>query len=65
MPNVRGNLVSPAELAALRTRLEAAEPALLADLERLVNVDCGSFTRDGVNEVAAWWSHSWNASAAR
>ena len=54
MPNDRTNLVRPAELAALRTRLEAAEPALLADLERLVNVDCGSYTRDGVNEVATW-----------
>jgi len=54
MPNERTNHVRPAELAALRTRLEAAEPALLADLERLVNVDCGSYTRDGVNEVAAW-----------
>ncbi len=48
------NHVHPAELAALRARLEAAEPALLADLERLVNLDCGSYTRDGVNEVAAW-----------
>jgi glutamate carboxypeptidase len=46
--------VPAAELAALRTRLEAAEPAFLADLERLVNLDCGSYTRDGVNEVATW-----------
>jgi glutamate carboxypeptidase len=48
------DLVPPAELAALRARLAAAEPALLADLERLVNLDCGSYTRDGVNEVATW-----------
>ena len=48
------DLVPPAELAALRARLAAAEPALLADLERLVNLDCGSHTRDGVNEVATW-----------
>ncbi len=46
--------VAPAELAALRARIEAAEPAFLADLERLVNLDCGSYTRDGVNEVATW-----------
>ncbi len=48
------DLVSAAELAALRDRVAAAEPAFLADLERLVNLDCGSYTRDGVNEVAAW-----------
>jgi len=46
--------VTPAELDALRARLEAAEPAFLADLERLVNLDCGSYTRDGVNEAATW-----------
>jgi glutamate carboxypeptidase len=46
--------VPAAELAALRARLAAAEPAFLADLERLVNLDCGSYTRDGVNEVATW-----------
>jgi glutamate carboxypeptidase len=48
------DLVTQAELVALRARLAAAEPAFLADLERLVNLDCGSYTRDGVNEVAAW-----------
>jgi glutamate carboxypeptidase len=47
-------LVTPAELAALSDRILAAEPDYLADLERLVNLDCGSYTRDGVNEVAAW-----------
>ena len=47
-------LVPPAELAAVRARVEAAEPAFLVDLERLVNLDCGSYTRDGVNEVATW-----------
>jgi len=48
------DLVTPAELAALLERIAAAEPAFLADLERLVNTDCGSYTRDGVNEVATW-----------
>jgi len=46
--------LTPAELAALRARVAAAEPAFRADLERLVNLDCGSYTRDGVNEVATW-----------
>ncbi len=54
MPNHALDLVTPAELDAIRARLAAAEPAFLADLERLVNLDCGSYTRDGVNEVAAW-----------
>ena len=46
--------VTPAELDALGERIAAAEPAYLADLERLINLDCGSYTRDGVNEVATW-----------
>ena len=46
--------VSADELAAIRRSTEAALPAFLADLERLCNIDCGSYTRDGVNEVAAW-----------
>jgi glutamate carboxypeptidase len=29
-------------------------PAYMADLERLVNIDCGSYTRDGVDEVGRW-----------
>ena len=29
-------------------------PAYLADLERLVNIDCGSYTPDGVDEVGRW-----------
>ena len=46
--------VTAAELASVRAHVEAAEPAFLADLERLVNLDCGSYTRDGVNQVATW-----------
>jgi glutamate carboxypeptidase len=48
------DLLPPAELAALRARVAAAEAAFLADLERLVNIDSGSYTRDGVNEAATW-----------
>ena len=54
MPTPALDLVTPTELAALRDRIAAAEQAFLADLERLVNLDCGSYTRDGVNEVATW-----------
>jgi glutamate carboxypeptidase len=54
MPMPPTDHVTPAGLAALRAGIEAAEPAFLADLEHLVNLDCGSYTRDGVNEVATW-----------
>ena len=33
------------------TAVAAAEPAFLADLERLVNTDCGSYTKAGVDAV--------------
>jgi glutamate carboxypeptidase len=49
-----GSLVADAELDAIRAIAEASLPAYLADLERLVNIDCGSYTPAGVNEVAAW-----------
>ncbi len=49
-----GALVSAAELDALRTTVEAGLPAFLVDLERLCNIDCGSYTPKGVNEVADW-----------
>jgi len=40
------------DLAALRERVEAQLPDYLATLEQLVNVDCGSYTPEGVNRVA-------------
>jgi glutamate carboxypeptidase len=42
------------ELAVLRATVAASQPDLIADLERLVNLDSGSYTPDGVNLVAAW-----------
>ncbi len=47
-------LVAAAELAALRETLERAYPAFLADLEQLVNTDCGSYTREGVDAIGRW-----------
>jgi glutamate carboxypeptidase len=41
-------------LDRLRAAIEADLPAYLADLERLVNIDCGSYTPAGVNEVGRW-----------
>jgi glutamate carboxypeptidase len=42
------------ELDALRASIGAHLPAYLADLERLVNIDCGSYTPEGVDEVGLW-----------
>jgi glutamate carboxypeptidase len=42
------------ELDALRAAIAADLPDYLADLERLVNIDCGTYTPDGVNEVGRW-----------
>jgi glutamate carboxypeptidase len=46
--------VADAELEALAVACRRALPAFLLDLERLVNVDCGSYTKAGVDEVGRW-----------
>jgi glutamate carboxypeptidase len=46
-----GSGVADTDLSELRDAITAAEPAYLADLERLVNIDCGSYTAEGVDEV--------------
>ena len=45
---------STPELERLRAAVAAEFPAYLADLQQLINVDCGSYTRDGVNQVGRW-----------
>ena len=47
-------IASDPELDALRSVIAADLPAYLADLEHLVNIDCGSYTPAGVDEVGAW-----------
>lgn len=42
------------ELEGLRAAIGADLPAYLEDLERLVNIDCGTYTPDGVNDVGRW-----------
>ena len=54
MTDRAADLVPAADAAAIRAAAERAYPAFLADLERLVNVDCGSYTPAGVNDVANW-----------
>lgn len=46
--------VSADELAALERSVQAALPRFMADLERLCNIDCGSYSPVGVNAVATW-----------
>ena len=48
------SIASDPELDALRTVIASDLPAYLADLETLVNIDCGSYTPAGVDEVGAW-----------
>ena len=40
------------DVHALREVVARKEPAFVADLEAMVNVDCGSYTPDGVNAIA-------------
>lgn len=42
------------ELDALRVSIANDLAEYLEDLERLVSIDCGSYTPDGVNEVGRW-----------
>lgn len=49
-----GSLVTAAELDRLRGAIDAVLAAFLTDLERLVNIDCGSYSPAGVNLVADW-----------
>src|SRR3954454_7531905 len=46
--------VEPTELAAIESTVRASLASFLADLERLVNTDCGSYTKSGVDAVGAW-----------
>jgi glutamate carboxypeptidase len=54
VPTASGPIPSAAELDGLRSAIAADLPAYLVDLERLVNIDCGSYTPAGVDEVGRW-----------
>ncbi|HEY7023452.1 MAG TPA: M20 family metallopeptidase [Candidatus Limnocylindrales bacterium] len=47
--------VTDSELDQLRSFITAQLPAYLADLERLVNIDCGTYNKKGVDEVGSWF----------
>src|SRR4249919_2156181 len=47
-------LPSTTELDCIRAAISADLSAYLTDLERLVNIDCGSYTPEGVDTVGRW-----------
>ena len=47
-------MISDEELRQLQSAVEATQPDYLADLEQLVNVDCGSYTKAGVDEIGGF-----------
>jgi glutamate carboxypeptidase len=49
-----GRGVDDDELRAIEAAVRADEDAFLADFERLVNIDCGSYTPAGVDEAGRW-----------
>lgn len=51
MPAIDPTLITHEELAAIRARLDATFSLYLADLEALVNTDCGSYTKAGVDHI--------------
>ncbi len=54
MPAFDPTLVTLEEIAALREVVERTHDAYMADLERLVNTDCGSYTKSGVDIIGRW-----------
>ena len=48
--------VTDSELERLTTFLDGALPSYLADLELLVNIDCGTYNKVGVDEVGRWFA---------
>jgi glutamate carboxypeptidase len=53
------------DLPALRAAVEARHPRYLAELEQLVNIDCGSYTPAGVNRVAGFVAEALGELGAR
>jgi glutamate carboxypeptidase len=49
-----GSAVSEDELERLRRLVDEVRPAYLEDLATLVNIDCGSYTKAGVDRVGRW-----------
>jgi glutamate carboxypeptidase len=54
MSGTGSDLVAPEELAAIRASVDAGCAGFLDDLQRLVDVDCGSYSKAGVDIVGRW-----------
>jgi glutamate carboxypeptidase len=48
------DLLPAPELARIRAAVDTLLPDFLRDLETLVSIDCGSYTKAGVDEVGRW-----------
>ncbi len=55
---------SPPAVTTLADAVRASHDRYLAGLERLVNIDCGSYTREGVNRVADFCADAFAALGA-
>jgi len=60
-----GSGVSADELSAIHAAVQASLPDYLEDLERLVNVDCGSYTPAGVDHIGGWTASALEALGAK
>jgi glutamate carboxypeptidase len=49
-----GTSATDLEIDAIRSSIAADLPDYLVDLQKLVNIDCGTYTPEGVNEVGRW-----------
>ncbi|MEA2677112.1 MAG: glutamate carboxypeptidase, partial [Chloroflexota bacterium] len=47
-------MVTDSQLTGLQTALDSMRADYMADLEGLVNIDCGTYTKSGVDEVGRW-----------
>ncbi|MEO6350866.1 MAG: M20 family metallopeptidase [Candidatus Limnocylindrales bacterium] len=47
-------MITDDELSSLRTHVESRRSAFEADLEQIVNIDCGSYSKSGVDQIGAW-----------
>jgi glutamate carboxypeptidase len=59
------DLVTPSELSRLTSIVEGLLPSYMADLQRLVDIDCGSYTKAGVDQVGAWVQQAFAELGAR
>ena len=62
MPDAPGQSVKVDELQTLESSVLNAFQSFMAQLERLCNIDCGSYSPAGVNEVATFSAVFWPSS---